>query len=279
MFFKKKNKTIALPFNSYSGNEPYVFVSYAHADSAIVYPIIKELHNRGILMWYDEGIDVGAEWPQKIADRILYCNKLILFVSPKSIKSHHVRQEINFANSKHKQILPVYIETTTLSVGLEMTLSVFQAIYYYAYKNDESAFYSQLYKALTEGFVISDAESTVLDDGLNNGALLRLDDYGDKTLPIVIHINSSQDMFTIGRFDISVGVKQSDFEFAKETKNISRRHAVFTRVNDGYTLTDLGSKAGTFINGRRLDANTPYPLEAGNHISFGNAGAQYIFEK
>ena len=35
------------PFEAYPGNEPYIFVSYAHADSDVVYPEIKWLHDTG----------------------------------------------------------------------------------------------------------------------------------------------------------------------------------------------------------------------------------------
>ena len=134
VMFKKKKPLLVLPFRAYSGNEPFVFVSYSHADSHIVYPIIKELYDSGILLWYDEGIDVGEEWPQKIADRILNCSRFMLFVSPAAIKSNHVRQEINYANSKHKPILPIHLEPSKLSPGMEMTLSVYQSIFLFAYK-------------------------------------------------------------------------------------------------------------------------------------------------
>jgi hypothetical protein len=275
LFGKKKAKP-ETPFNAYNGTNPYVFVSYAHVDSHMVFPIIRELNKRGVLMWYDEGIESGEEWPQVIADRILACEKMLLFISPDSVKSHHVRQEINFANSKRKQILPVYIKPTQLNAGVEMTISVFQSVYYYAFKNNEGDFYSQVTKALAGDFVDAGAEVTFL---ANSGeALLRLDEYGDKTLPVVIHF-SNREAFSIGRFDVSVGTKRSDFEFNADTKNISRRHAVFGYEDGaGYTVTDLGSKAGTWVNGRKIPPHTPQAIESGYHISFGNGGASYVFE-
>ena len=50
--FKKKTGGETLPFSAYSGDGPYTFVSYSHADSAEVYNIIHALHGRGVLMWY-----------------------------------------------------------------------------------------------------------------------------------------------------------------------------------------------------------------------------------
>ncbi len=47
------------PFPSYDGDEPYVFVCYAHEDSDIVYPEIAWLREQGTNLWYDEGIAAG----------------------------------------------------------------------------------------------------------------------------------------------------------------------------------------------------------------------------
>ena len=85
-------------------------------------------------------------------------------------------------------------------------------------------------------------------------------------------------IFSIGRFDSSVGQKQSDFEFDGGTKAVSRRHAVVEKSGNAYSLIDLNSSAGTFINGQKLQPNVPYPLEPGCRVSFGNAGADYVWE-
>jgi len=266
-----------LPFSAYTGAKPYVFVSYAHADSSLVYPIIGELHDRGALIWYDEGIEAGSVWSQSIADRIMHCSRFMLFVTSNAVRSQHVRQELNFANSKNKQIMPIYLEPTKLDSGLEMTLSVFQAVFFNTFKDDEEGFYRLVLNALSEGFILGGSEVTRVDVDSPHEFFLRLDAHGDKALPMFIHLTGSN-TFSIGRFDVAVGVRQSDFEFSMETKSISRRHAVFERVEDGYTVMDMDSKASTWVNGRRLPPNTPRKLEQGDHLSFGNAGADYVFE-
>lgn len=121
-------------------------------------------------------------------------------------------------------------------------------------------------------------EVTQLDEGLQ-GVCLRL--VGNPTLPSQIPVNLAPGgMFTIGRFDVSVGHRQSDFEFDKGTKAVSRHHAVIERQNDGaYTVTDLSSSAGTFVDGVRLTPNVPYPIGRGSRISFGTSGADYIWEE
>ena len=102
---------------------------------------------------------------------------------------------------------------------------------------------------------------------------------GSADFPGVIQVNIEQgDIFTIGRYDSALGKKQSSFEFDRKTKAISRRHAVIERDENGYKIIDLSSSAGTFVNSQKLLPNTPFELEAGTRISFGNLGADYVWE-
>jgi hypothetical protein len=51
---------------------------------------------------------------------------------------------------------------------------------------------------------------------------------------------------------------------------VSKYHAFFTRKEGGaYTLTDAGSKNGTFVEGRPLAEKVAAPLADGNEILFG----------
>ena len=122
-----------------------------------------------------------------------------------------------------------------------------------------------------------DGETQIIG-GVAGAPYLRL--VGDNTLPstIPVPIQPGQS-FTIGRFDVSVGQKQSDFEFEKRTKAVSRHHAVIERLATGeYQLKDLVSSAGTFINGTRLTPNVNYPINRNDKISFGTCGADYVWE-
>jgi len=102
---------------------------------------------------------------------------------------------------------------------------------------------------------------------------------GNAALPPSIQVRLSEmEVFTIGRFDAEVGKKQSSFEFDKKTKAISRRHAVIERNLGGYKIIDLSSSAGTFVNDKKIPPNTPYNLEEGFKVSFGNCGADYVWE-
>lgn len=128
--------------------------------------------------------------------------------------------------------------------------------------------------------------SAVTGDCVTEDCVTTMDDtffrlVGDQRLPreIPVALNPGE-LFTIGRFDVTVGRRQSSFEFDSKTKAISRHHAAVERRADGsYTVTDLDSTAGTFVDGVRLTPNVPHPLAQGSRVSFGTAGADYIWEE
>ena len=112
-----------------------------------------------------------------------------------------------------------------------------------------------------------------------NGPCLRL--IGRAPLPAQIQIFASPGKpFTIGRFDVTVGQRQCDFEFDRHTKEVSRHHAPIGCGSDGaYLIVDQGSTAGTYLDGVSLSQNVPYPLQWGSRVSFGRAGADYTWEE
>ncbi|HEY3782666.1 MAG TPA: toll/interleukin-1 receptor domain-containing protein [Fimbriimonadaceae bacterium] len=69
------------PFEAYSGDRPFVFISYAHLDSYEVFKDLVWLHEVGFRVWYDEGIDPGNEWPEEIAIAV-YAQTLIRCAEP-----------------------------------------------------------------------------------------------------------------------------------------------------------------------------------------------------
>lgn len=125
-----------LPFEAYRGPEPYVFVSYAHKDSPSVFSDMKWLNDRGYRVWYDEGIDPGHDWPEYIARALDNCLVFLVFISPRAVESHNVRNEINFAINRRKPFIAIHVEQTKLPMGLELQLGPIQAINKYAISED-----------------------------------------------------------------------------------------------------------------------------------------------
>ncbi len=106
------------PFAAYKGDEPYIFVCYAHDDSAIVYPEMVWLREQGANLWYDEGIEAGTEWREELGQAIKHAGLFLYFVTPDSIQSENCRKELNFAADEHIPVIAVHLERTELLVGV-----------------------------------------------------------------------------------------------------------------------------------------------------------------
>ena len=115
---------------AYEGEEPYIFISYAHLDSERVIPIIQGLQNRGFRVWYDAGIEAGTEWPEYIATRLDGCTCFLALISKNAVDSHNCRREINFAIELGMDPLAIYLEDVMLSKGMRMQLGTLQAMFY-----------------------------------------------------------------------------------------------------------------------------------------------------
>lgn len=50
---------------------------------------------------------------------------------------------------------------------------------------------------------------------------------------------------------------------------VSRKHAVMHRSGEGYTVEDMGSTNGTYINRKRIQPNAPQAVVPGDEVRFG----------
>ena len=113
---------------AYEGAEPYCFVSYAHINSDRVYPIVEQLMQRGIRLWYDDGIEAGSDFREFIAEKIRDSWQVLLFASHESIQPGFVRNEINYALHCGKPILRVNLDDVELTPGMELSFGGMQYV-------------------------------------------------------------------------------------------------------------------------------------------------------
>ncbi len=52
-------------------------------------------------------------------------------------------------------------------------------------------------------------------------------------------------------------------------KGVSRKHAVIHRTGADYTVEDMGSTNGTFINRKRIQPHAPEAIKPGDEVRFG----------
>eukprot|EP00741_Cyanophora_paradoxa_P022892 tig00021522_g22112.t1 len=110
-----------------------VFVSYAHANGAIVRPIKEALEARGVSCWFDEmQIAAGMRWVDEVARAVRNCTHLVFFASSKSVVSQYCGEEFSYAYDLEKAIVVAYCEpregvTPHASEALAMRLRRFPA--------------------------------------------------------------------------------------------------------------------------------------------------------
>ena len=126
-----------IPYPAYRGKEPYIFISYAHADAPRVFKEIAWLNESGYHVWYDEGISPGNEWTDEIAAALAKCAVFIVMITPISAPRVNVLNEINYALDDGKPFLAIHLEKTTLQGGLRLRTGTKQAILKYNMTGEE----------------------------------------------------------------------------------------------------------------------------------------------
>jgi TolB-like protein len=151
------------PASSYVGSHGYVFVSYAHSNSNVVYPEITDLQTLGVNVWYDEGIGVGLSWRDEVALAISECELFVFYLSTESVASSVCREELFLALSRERRLVVIHLEECDLSPGIELGLSDKQAILKYQLDDSE---YSARLQATLKAFSL-DAGEPIRRDQIN----------------------------------------------------------------------------------------------------------------
>lgn len=69
--------------------------------------------------------------------------------------------------------------------------------------------------------------------------------------------------------EVLVG-RTSDSDLIFALPGVSRTHALLIETGSRWTVCDLGSQAGTFLNGRRLEPEIPAVISDGDRLAFGS---------
>lgn len=95
-----------------SHTSPYVFLSYASADSETAKQLKADLRTRGITAWIDqEDIPPGTpDWEAAIRDAICSVRAVLLLASPSVSQSRYVKGELIIAELYQRRIYPIWIK-------------------------------------------------------------------------------------------------------------------------------------------------------------------------
>lgn len=116
-------EAIETKFEAYTGDEPYLFVSYSHRDTALVYPILDALHDRKYRIWYDESCENGNDFRDELRTRIEHSEAVLLFVSESSMSSRFCGMEVIVARENGKRLYPIYLDDAPVPPAFEILLA------------------------------------------------------------------------------------------------------------------------------------------------------------
>jgi hypothetical protein len=84
---------------------PTAFFSYSREDSKFALQLAQDLKAAGANVWIDQlDIDPGQEWDSAVEAAVTQAPRMLLILSPSSVKSRNVRNEIAFALDENKTI-------------------------------------------------------------------------------------------------------------------------------------------------------------------------------
>ena len=91
------------------GNEPpAVFLSYSRSDRQFALRLAEDLKNAGMRLWLDQrDIIPGDQWDRAVENALTDCLCVVVILSPSSVNSRNVLDEVSFALEKSKQIVPI----------------------------------------------------------------------------------------------------------------------------------------------------------------------------
>jgi predicted ATPase/class 3 adenylate cyclase len=124
MGFEKVDK----PFKAYSGDEPFIFVSYSHDDSELVFPELERIKALGYNVWYDDGLSAGNNWTNELALNLSKAALVIYIITPNSVLSRHCANEVHYALDLEKPVLAIHFRPAVLPPGLRLQLGSIQGV-------------------------------------------------------------------------------------------------------------------------------------------------------
>jgi TPR repeat protein len=99
---------------------PSAFFSYSREDSEFALRLAQDLKAAGANVWLDQlELVPGHPWDNAIEDALLAAPLMLVVLSPTSVKSENVRDEISYALKQGKTVIPVLYMECVIPLRLE----------------------------------------------------------------------------------------------------------------------------------------------------------------
>ncbi len=122
--------------SAYTGEEKYIFVSYAHEDKDRVQPFIENMQIAGFRVSYHAEAD--EEWSFSIDEKLEKSAAVLVFISPNTVDSQNARKDINYVLENHKELLIIYLKDINSQYGLGKQLNDLPSLHQSQYLSEIS---------------------------------------------------------------------------------------------------------------------------------------------
>lgn len=97
----------------------FSFISYAREDAEFVHRVAAELRQKGVSIWLDKfDIQPGDDWNRSVDTALEGCECFLLVVSPNSIASDNVMDELAAAVEDGKRIVPLLYQSCRMPLRI-----------------------------------------------------------------------------------------------------------------------------------------------------------------
>lgn len=125
-----------------------IFISYSRRDQEFVTRLASDLDAQVAGVWFDQSaIQAGEKWHDEIMQGIRDCKAFILVLSPDSIESRYVREEVNKALELGKTIFPVIYRPAKWTGEIEALVKNVQTL------DLRSGSYTDNFQKLVDGLI------------------------------------------------------------------------------------------------------------------------------
>lgn len=134
------------------------FFSYTRDDSEFVLKLAKELRAVGANLWLDQ-LDIlgGQHWDRTVEKALKSCKGMIAVLSPESVASDNVMDEVSYALDEGNLVVPVLIRSCDIPYRL-------RRVQYIDFTADYDTGFSQLLRALGIEQPVQPLESTATQE-------------------------------------------------------------------------------------------------------------------
>ena len=95
------------------------FLSYSRADEVFALRLAADVRRAGISLWVDQlDIRPSEHWDRAVEQAVRDCRGIVVILSPRSVASDNVADEISFAIDGGKGVLPIMIERCNLPLRI-----------------------------------------------------------------------------------------------------------------------------------------------------------------